>query len=238
MNLPPGNRARIEMAGAGSGLQYNAPLSDAEKDGGTKASGDRTGYMTTNPTASLSHVNQWEIRQQGFRRVYNFYPATNTAASASVEKKTAPEVTGCKVYDHDHDHEHEHHDDAAHSPIGTGPATDTAPIPEHTFTWKGSHSVLSSLPGSAAEGCGEMQAALPECHGNLKLVDSRGKVLAAWRQQRGKKVLGMLYVFDDEEEEVGKGKVGPGGLDIDVVVATCLYVVIVERILWTTFVGS
>ena len=70
------------------------------------------------------------------------------------------------------------------------------------------------------------------------MVDSRGKVLAAWRQQRGKKVLGMLYVFDDDEEEVGKGTVGPGGLDIDVVVATCLYVVIVERILWTTFVGS
>ena len=89
-----------------------------------------------------------------------------------------------------------------------------------SFVWRGSHGVLASLPESSRKRA--------ECHGNLKLLGPNDQLLAAWQQQRDKKVLGYLYIFDDATELI----------PMEVVVISCLYVVLVERILWTTFVGG
>lgn len=108
------------------------------------------------------------------------------------------------------------------SPVTTS-TTDSTPEPEPstTFNWKGSHAVLTSLPESTPPS--------PHCHGNLKLLAPDGTtLLAAWKQRRDHKVLGTLYVFDEALDAV----------PVDVLVTTCLYVVVFERITWTTFFGG
>lgn len=107
------------------------------------------------------------------------------------------------------------------SPGATASAViDPSSESDYAFTWKGSHAVLDSLPASTT--------AEPRCHGNLKLLGPNGELLAAWKQRRDSKVLGALYVFDEALDT----------LPVDVLVTTCLYVVVVERILWTTFFGG
>lgn len=162
MNLPPSNRARIEMGFVGEPF--------CPSDG--------------NEPPSSEH-REWEIRQKGFKRHWTFYP-----------NPPSPTTTG---------------------------TTDSPPEPEPsiTFTWKGSHAVLTSLPDSTP--------ASPQCHGNLKLLAPDGiTLLAAWKQRRDRKMLGTLYVFDEAVDMI----------PVDVLVSTCLYVVVVERILWTTFFGG
>ena len=156
MNLPPSNRARIEM-----GI-ISEPFSPSDEN---------------KPPAEH---REWDIRQKDFKRHWSFYP---------------------------------------HSPP-TPTGKDPAPAPEATFTWKGSHAVLDSIPTSGPS--------TPHCHGNLKLLAPNGTLLAAWKQRRDSKVLGALYVFDE----------AVGTVPVDVLVTTCLYVVVVERILWTTFFGG
>lgn len=166
MNLPPKNRARIEMG-------YASELF-------------RSPSEVHQPPTEQQH-REWEIRQKGFKRQWTFYPHTSSSSTSS-------------------------------------PATGPAPDPGTTFTWKGSHAVLDSLPPS------DPPTTTRPRHGNLKLLGPDGALLAAWKSRRDSKVLGTLYVFD--EPALG------GALPVDVLVTTCLYVVVVERILWTTFFGG
>lgn len=171
MNLPPRNHARIEM-----GL-----ISEPSGGGSSSYRSD----SITSPPPTESRVEEWEIRQQGFKRHYAFYPSTTKSQQQSAETQP-PDATS-------------------------------------TFTWKGSRSILSTIhPTTQPEGHYRHH------HGNLKLLAPSGAVLAAWQQQRDRRVLGTLHVFD----------AAVGMLPMDVLVATCLYVVVVERILWTTFVGG
>jgi hypothetical protein len=90
---------------------------------------------------------------------------------------------------------------------------------DHPFVWRGSHSVLQFLGDAAAT---------PACHGNLKLLGPNDELLAAWKQRRDSKILGSLYVFEAAKDWI----------PVEVIITSCLYVVVVERILWTTFVGG
>ncbi|KPI44055.1 uncharacterized protein AB675_6105 [Cyphellophora attinorum] len=146
-NLPPGNRARIEMGYVSDCFKYSN---------------------------SLPHdtYREWQVRQQGFKRVYRLQPLNASAEESG-----------------------------------------------QAFVWRGSHSVLQSLNDSKAS---------PICHGNLKLLGPNNELLAAWKQRRDSKILGSLYIFEAAWDR----------LPAEVIVTSCLYVVMVERILWTTFVGG
>ncbi|ETN47023.1 uncharacterized protein HMPREF1541_01213 [Cyphellophora europaea CBS 101466] len=206
MNLPPRNRARIQMGFVGARSAY--------KEGGAH--------------------EEWEVRQKGWRRQWDFFPVSSSSSSnsssyggggggaassayASTSTTTTTTTTPTSA--------------PAKAPDSATSTSNSLQSPTKVYTWKGSHSVLSHLPASAA--------ATPNCHGNLKLLAPDGTLLAAWKQCRDRRILGNLYVFRRPPEKEASDVMGGGcALPTDVLVVTCLYVVVVERILWTTFFGG
>jgi hypothetical protein len=89
---------------------------------------------------------------------------------------------------------------------------------EHAkFTWKGSKHILNELDDHN-----------PACHGNLKLLAEDGTPLAAWKQQRDRKVLGSIHVFEQARDVI----------PVEVIVVSCLCITIVERTTGVTWFGG
>lgn len=86
-----------------------------------------------------------------------------------------------------------------------------------TFAWKGSKHILAHLEDYN-----------PSCHGNLKLIAEDGTLLAAWKQQRNTKVLGSIHVFEEARDKV----------PVEVIVVSCLCIVIVEKTTGVTWLGG
>ena len=88
---------------------------------------------------------------------------------------------------------------------------------EQNYHWKGSKSIV-----------GHLEDFNPNCHGNLKFMDREGRILAAWKQQRDSKVLGSIHIFEEAE----------GILPPEIIVTSCLIVVLVEKINGITWFGG
>ncbi|KAK2797253.1 hypothetical protein FQN50_009261 [Emmonsiellopsis sp. PD_5] len=86
------------------------------------------------------------------------------------------------------------------------------------FVWKGSMDILNQLDDSA-----------PQCKGNLKLESVDGKVLlAAWKQRRNGRIMGSIVIFEAARDVI----------PVEVVVASCISVVMAERATGINFFGG
>ena len=85
------------------------------------------------------------------------------------------------------------------------------------FVWKGSKHVTEQLEDYN-----------PHCHGNLKLLDEGGTILAAWKQQRNSKVLGSIHIFEEAQHVIS----------IEVIVVSCLCIIVVEKTTGVTWFGG
>lgn len=88
------------------------------------------------------------------------------------------------------------------------------------YRWRGNKKILD-IP--------EMDDGFPKCNGNLKLEDSDAKLVAVYKQRRDSNVLGGLTVFTENLKEK---------LPIEVVVSSCLAIVMYERIGWQNMFGD
>jgi len=88
--------------------------------------------------------------------------------------------------------------------------------------WRGSKKILD-LP--------ELEDGHPHANGNLKLEDASNdnKLVAVYKQRRDLHVLGSLTVFSDNLKDT---------VPVEVVVASCLAIVMYERIGWQNMFGS
>ncbi|KAK2789365.1 hypothetical protein FQN52_006229 [Onygenales sp. PD_12] len=86
------------------------------------------------------------------------------------------------------------------------------------FVWKGSTDILNQLDDST-----------PRCKGNLKLESVDGKVLlAAWKQRRNGRIMGSIVIFEAAKDVI----------PMEVVVASCISVVMAERATGINFFGG
>lgn len=88
------------------------------------------------------------------------------------------------------------------------------------YKWRGNKKILD-IP--------EMDDGFPKCNGNLKLEDGDAKLIAVYKQRRDSDVLGGLTVFTENLNE---------NVPIEVVVSSCLAVVMYERLGWQNMFGD
>lgn len=104
------------------------------------------------------------------------------------------------------------------------------------LVWKGSVSAVSAFQGASGE------KAKPSAHGNLKLLDpSRPEkgVLAVWQNKTDLSILGNLVLFEELDESGESGEVGAESkVGLEEVVASCMTVVMAERISLRGWVGG
>lgn len=93
---------------------------------------------------------------------------------------------------------------------------------EGRYRWRSSSKVLS-IPA--------VDDGHPAAHGNLKLEDPDARLVAVYKQRRDWEVLGALTVFMDH---VG----GEGKVSVEAVVASCLAIVMYERLGWQNLWGD
>ncbi|KEF58835.1 uncharacterized protein A1O9_03678 [Exophiala aquamarina CBS 119918] len=88
------------------------------------------------------------------------------------------------------------------------------------YKWRGNKKILD-IP--------EMDDGFPKCNGNLKLEDNDARLVAVYKQRRDSKVLGGLTVFTENLKD---------DVPIEVVVSSCLAIVMYERVGWQGMFGS
>ncbi|RMZ86125.1 hypothetical protein DV737_g10, partial [Chaetothyriales sp. CBS 132003] len=85
------------------------------------------------------------------------------------------------------------------------------------YIWKGSKHVKELVNDNS-----------PRCHGNLKLLNGDGELLAAWKQRRDSRILGSISIFEAACDQ----------LPIELIVTSCICIVIVEKMTGVTWFGS
>lgn len=88
------------------------------------------------------------------------------------------------------------------------------------YRWRGSKKILD-IP--------EMDDGFPKCNGNLKLEDKDARLVAVYKQRRDSDVLGGLTVFTENLKD---------DVPIEVVVSSCLAIVLYERVAWQNMFGE
>ena len=83
---------------------------------------------------------------------------------------------------------------------------------------------------------------LPVVHGNLMLEDAEQNVVAIYKQRRDWEVLGTLTVFseyvDDHQRQQHEYHGQQGKITVEAIVASCLAVVMYERVGWQNLWGN
>ncbi|RMZ86444.1 hypothetical protein DV736_g6335, partial [Chaetothyriales sp. CBS 134916] len=104
------------------------------------------------------------------------------------------------------------HYDVISSEVGQGPA-----LEPQRYIWKGSKQIKELVNDGS-----------PRCHGNLKLLNGDGELLAAWKQRRDSKILGSISISEAACDR----------LPIELIVTSCLCIVLAEKTTAVTWFGS
>ncbi|KIX02433.1 uncharacterized protein Z518_08374 [Rhinocladiella mackenziei CBS 650.93] len=94
------------------------------------------------------------------------------------------------------------------------------PAGTRMYKWRRSANTLT-LPG--------VEDGHPRAHGNLQLEESDGRIVAVYKQRRDFRVLGALSLFMD---------VVKAPMTVEAVVASCLAIVLYERLGWQNLLGQ
>ena len=88
------------------------------------------------------------------------------------------------------------------------------------YKWRGNKKILNIA---------EMNDGFRKCNGNLKLEDKDARLVAVYKQRRDSDVLGSLTIFTDNMKEK---------VPLEVIVSSCLAIVIYERIGFQNMFGQ